>query len=60
LTDIRYFEMNRVPQHNIDEIPATEDQTEEYTPLLLAFGPADHHFEEEGTEDADAYVVGYN
>ena len=52
--------MNRSPQQNIDEIPATEAQAEEYTPLLLAFGPADHHFEEEGTDDADAYVVGYN
>jgi hypothetical protein len=52
--------MNRSPQHNIDEIPAKEEQAEDYAPLLLAFGPADHHFEEEGTDDADAYVVGYN
>ncbi len=52
--------MNRAPQHAVDEIPTQEEQAEEYTPLLLAFGPADHHFEEEGTEDADAYVVGYN
>ncbi len=60
VTVIRYFEMNCAPQHAVDEIPATEDRTEDYTPLLLAFGPADHHFEEEGTDDADAYVVGYN
>lgn len=52
--------MNRAPLHAVDEIPTQEDQTEEYAPLLLAFGPADHHFEEEGTDDADAYVVGYN
>ena len=52
--------MNRPPQHPIDEIPTREEQVEDYTPLLLAFGPADHHFEEEGTDDADAYVVGYN
>ena len=52
--------MNNSSQQNVDQIPATEDQTEDYTPLLLAFGPADHHFEEEGTDDADAYVVGYN
>ena len=52
--------MNSSPERHPDEIPATDDQTEEYTPLLLAFGPADHHYEEEGSEDADAYVVGYN
>ena len=52
--------MNVSPQQNVDEIPAAEGQTEDYAPLLLAFGPADHHFEEEGTDDADAYVVGYN
>lgn len=59
-TDSRWLRMNVSPQQNVDEIPATEGQTEDYTPLLLAFGPADHHFEEEGTDDADAYVVGYN
>lgn len=52
--------MNRTSERTVDEIPATEGSDETYTPLLLAFGPADHHFEEEGTEDADAYVVGYN
>ena len=51
--------MNGNPQRNIDEIPSA-DEAEEYTPLLLAFGPADHHYEEEGSDDADAYVVGYN
>jgi hypothetical protein len=58
--DLRWLRMNVSPQHKADEIPVTEQQAEEYTPLLLAFGPADHHFEEEGTDDADAYVVGYN
>ena len=52
--------MNVSTQNKVDEIPAAEAEAEEYTPLLLAFGPADHHFEEEGTDDADAYVVGYN
>lgn len=53
--------MNVSPQNKVEEmIPAEEAEAEEYTPLLLAFGPADHHFEEEGTDDADAYVVGYN
>jgi hypothetical protein len=52
--------MNVSPQQNVDQIPVAESRTEDYTPLLLAFGPADHHFEEEGTDDADAYVVGYN
>lgn len=52
--------MNGSPERHIDEIPATEDSEEEYAPLLLAFGPADHHYEAEGSEDADAYVVGYN
>ena len=52
--------MNGTPEQHIDEIPATDDRAEQYTPLLLAFGPADHHFEEEGSDDADAYVVGYN
>ena len=52
--------MNRTPEGNIDEIPVPEGSVEDYTPLLLAFGPADHHYEEEGSEDADAYVVGYN
>jgi len=41
-------------------IPETEDNLEQYTPLLLAFGPADHNYEAEGSEDSDAYVVGYN
>ena len=50
--------MNNTPQR--DEIPAHEDTVEEYTPLLLAFGPADHEFEAEGSDDADAYIVGYN
>lgn len=42
--------------HEIPAQPADAD----YTPLLLAFGPADHDFEAEGSDDADAYVVGYN
>jgi len=52
--------MNRAPEQIVDEIPVLEGSEEAYAPLLLAFGPADHHFEEEGSEDADAYVVGYN
>lgn len=52
--------MNRTPERNVDEIPDLEGSGEDYTPLLLAFGPADHEFEAEGSEDADAYVVGYN
>ncbi len=56
--------MNSTPERHIDETPQThgaiEEEAEEYTPLLLAFGPADHHYEEEGSDDADAYVVGYN
>lgn len=50
--------MNRTPDQTTDEIQ--EATGEDYAPLLLAFGPADHHFEEEGSEDADAYLVGYN
>jgi hypothetical protein len=50
--------MSNTPER--DEIPATADPVEEYTPLLLAFGPADHEFETEGSDDADAYIVGYN
>lgn len=61
--------MNGTPEHYIDGTPSTqaqegheqvEDQADEYTPLLLAFGPADHRYEAEGSDDADAYVVGYN
>ena len=52
--------MNRIPEPHIDEIPGTEDTAADYAPLLLAFGPADHEYEAEGSEDADAYVVGYN
>ncbi|MGE0622780.1 MAG: hypothetical protein AB7I04_08190 [Pseudomonadales bacterium] len=50
--------MNRIPDQTADQDQEGDDQ--DYAPLLLAFGPADHHFEEEGSEDADAYVVGYN
>ena len=52
--------MNRIPEPHVDEIPMAEDASGDYTPLLLAFGPADHEYETEGSEDADAYVVGYN
>ncbi len=52
--------MHRTPERTLDETPIQEDSADDYTPLLLAFGPADHHYEEEGSEDADAYVVGYN
>jgi len=52
--------MNRTPEQIVDEITVLEGSEEDYAPLLLAFGPADHHYEEEGSEDADAYVVGYN
>lgn len=41
------------------EIPSTPAE-DEYPPSLLAFGPADHEFESEGSDDADAYIVGYN
>jgi hypothetical protein len=50
--------MNSTPEH--DEIPVLDDSTEDYAPLLLAFGPADHNFEAEGSDDAEAYIVGYN
>ena len=43
-----------------DTIPESDPDAEDYTPLLLAFGPADHAFEQEGSEDAEAYIVGYN
>lgn len=52
--------MNRTPEGQVDEIPVQEGSADDYAPLLLAFGPADHHYEEEGSEDVDAYVVGYN
>jgi len=52
--------MNRTPEHHIDEIPVMDPSIDEYTPLLLAFGPADHEYESEGSEDAEAYIVGYN
>ena len=47
-------------EHQVDQIPEAEPATDEYTPLLLAFGPADHAYESEGSEDAEAYIVGYN
>ena len=52
--------MNNSPQR--DEIPAPEADTRdaEYTHLLLAFGPADHEYESEGSDDADSYILGYN
>lgn len=28
--------------------------------FLLAFGPADHHFESDDGEEACSYVLGYN
>jgi hypothetical protein len=47
--------------HERSEIPSRETDAEEYTPLLLAFGPADHEFESEGAdEDAESYILGYN
>lgn len=60
--------MNGTPERYIDEIPLAQDcaiqgpehQEDDYAPLLLAFGPADHRYEAEGSDDADAYVVGYN
>ncbi len=52
--------MNANPERNIDEIPLADPAADDYTPLLLAFGPADHEYEAEGSDDADAYVVGYN
>ena len=45
------FEREEVPQ---------ETDADAYTPLLLAFGPADHDFEAEGSDDADSYILGYN
>ena len=48
------------PNEIIDEIPAAESTEDQYAPLLLAFGPADHDFEAEGSEDAEAYILGYN
>ena len=45
---------------SLDPTPDTEPTADDYTPLLLAFGPADHAYESEGSEDAGAYVVGYN
>lgn len=51
--------MNSRPERS--EIPSQETDSEDYTPLLLAFGPADHEFESEGAdEDADSYILGYN
>ena len=52
--------MNNNPEHMVDAIPAMEPVIEEYPPLLLAFGPADHDYEAEGSEDAEAFIVGYN
>jgi hypothetical protein len=54
----RWHQMNNTPER--DEIPYLDDNVEDYAPLLLAFGPADHEFETEGSDDADAYIVGYN
>ena len=50
--------MNNTPEH--DEIPAADSDVDDYAHLLLAFGPADHDFEAEGSDDAEAYIVGYN
>jgi hypothetical protein len=39
----------------------TNETESEKPEWLLAFGPADHHFEsEEGEEEACFYVLGYN
>ena len=40
-------------------LQAGNSQAENYTPLLLAFGPADHAYEKEGSEE-EAYILGYN
>ena len=52
--------MSPTPADVVDEIPLIDPIADEYPPLLLAFGPADHEYEAEGSEDADAYIVGYN
>lgn len=52
--------MNDTRERDKQELPESETSTEDYAPLLLAFGPADHEYEAEGSEDADAYIVGYN
>ena len=44
----------------INDTPPEESELDDYTPLLLAFGPADHAFEAEGSEDDSAFIVGYN
>ncbi len=49
-----------IPERLIDETPSDNSDLDEYPPLLLAFGPADHAFEAEGSEDAQAYILGYN
>ena len=48
------------PEEIIDEIPAAESTVDQYAHLLLAFGPADHEFEAEGSDDVEAYILGYN
>jgi hypothetical protein len=50
---------NRSSQ-SMDEIPAPQSDLDGYPPLLLAFGPATHDYEAEGSDDAEAYIVGYN
>jgi hypothetical protein len=49
-----------IPEPLIDETLNDESELAEYPPLLLAFGPADHAFEAEGSEDSEAYILGYN
>jgi hypothetical protein len=49
-----------IPEPSIGETPDDESEVEEYPPSLLAFGPADHAFEAEGSEDSEAYILGYN
>lgn len=42
------------------DIPFTTSEDDQDNVFLLAFGPADHHFESDDGEEACSYVLGYN
>ena len=46
---------DRPMKYEDDEFPEVEEPE-----FLLAFGPADHHYESDDGDEACSYVLGYN
>ncbi len=42
------------------DVPFATSEDAQDNVFLLAFGPADHHFESDDGEEACSYVLGYN